>query len=76
MNLASKTLELLQKTPIPERHLTKITEAEIDGKKEFVVVMKVSYTKKEDAENFVKLDEKLDELFTILKDSLKEEKND
>lgn len=76
MKLASTILEILQKTPIPKRHLTKIVETEIDNKKEFVVVMKVSYEKKEDAENFVNLDSKLDHLFTIFKDSLKEEKKE
>lgn len=60
MDSISKIMQIISESPNPKRHLTKTIEAEIEGKKEFVVIMKVSFEKKEDAEKFVKLDELLD----------------
>ena len=66
MQVFGKIMSQLEKTPIPNRHRTVIKEVVIENKTEWVVIMKVSYTKKEDAENFVKLDELVDKAVVTL----------
>lgn len=55
-------MEQVGKTKKPIAVHRKIVEDESDGKKRFVVILKAAYEKREDAEQFLKLDEVVDKI--------------
>ena len=55
-------MEQVSRTKKPIAVHRKIVEDEFEGKKRYIVILKASYEKKEDAEQFLKLDEVVDKI--------------
>lgn len=61
-SVLSPIMEQVSKTTKPIAVHSKIIEDEFEGKKRYIVVQKAAYEKKEDAEQFLKLDELVDKI--------------
>lgn len=61
-SVMSPILEQVGKTTKPIAVHRKLIEDEFEGKKRFIVILKAAYEKKEDALEFLKLDELVDKI--------------
>ena len=55
-------MEQVGRTKKPIAVHSKIVEDEFEGKKRYIVILKAAYEKREDAEQFLKLDEVVDKI--------------